>query len=263
MLDRLMRCLVLASFFALGAGGASAEVILRFAPADTTVEQGSVNRLSIICDDVLDLRTIEVFVEFDPEIVGSVSGGSGALFTDGGFNLFDGFELTEPNQWHGYCVIMGAYDYITCPGELFYWDFEALADGVSPIVSVSVALAAPDASIVPDVSLPSTTITVGIELSPVSEIPHSEQGLRCFPNPFNPRTEIQFELARDETVDLSVFNLQGHRVAQLHQGHASEGVFTASWDGRDDEGQAQPGGVYLFRLETPTVISVIKGVLVK
>ncbi len=263
MTDRLIKLMVLASLMALCTPGAFAEVILRFAPADTTVEQGSINRLSIMCDDVLDLRTIEVYVEFDPEIVGSVSGVPGALYTDGGFNLFDGFELTEPNQWHGYCVILGAHDYITCPGELFYWEYEALTDGVSPIISVSVELAAPDASTIPDVSLPPTTITVGNGLSAVSEIPPSESGLCCFPNPFNPRTEVQFELAKEENVDLSVFNLQGQRVAMLYQGRASEGLFITFWDGCNDEGQRQPGGLYLFRLETPTTISVFKGVLVK
>jgi len=261
--QQLLKTIIGLFVLTLMTGAASAEVILRFAPADTTVEVGSVTRLSIICDEVLDLRTIELFVEFDPEIVGSVSGGPGTLFTEGGFNLFQGFELSEPNVWHGYCVILGAYDYITCPGELFFWEFEGLADGTSPIISVSVGLAAPDATILPDVILPPTSIVVGNSLSPVQDVPQPELGLRCFPNPFNPHTEIQFELQQDEMVNLSVFNIQGQRVALLHQGHTAQGVLSVSWNGRDSEGRLQPGGLYLFRLETPRGITVTKGVLVK
>ena len=138
-----------------------------------------------------------------------------------------------------------------------------LVDGVSPITTVSAALVAPDATILPDVTLPGTTITVGNPLSPAPEIPRPEQGLQCFPNPFNPRTEIRFDLLRAETVELAVYDLTGRRVAGLHRGSVPQGILTATWNGRDDEGRAQPGGVYLFRLETPTITAVTKGVLVK
>lgn len=263
MWNRLCKTILVLAVLAMGVGEVSAEVVLRFAPADTTVELGSITRLSVMCDEVLELRTIEVYIEFDPEIVGSVSGGAGALFTEHGFNLFQGFELSEPNVWHGYCVVMGSADFATTPGELFYWEFEGLADGVSPITTVSVGLAAADATILPDVSLPPTTIVVGSSLSPVSEVPFPEQSLRCFPNPFNPRTEIQFELKKDEAVNLDVFNLAGQRVVRLYQGQASKGQLSVSWDGCDEQGRSQPGGLYLFRLETPTILSVTKGVLVK
>lgn len=254
---------LLLALLLLGAGWARAEVILRYSPADTTVAAGDTSRLSIMCDDVLDLRTIEVFVQFDPAVVGSVAGGSGSLFTDSGFTLFQGFELTEENVWHGYCVVMGAYDYITTPGELFYWEFEGLVDGVSPIETVSVALAAPDASLIPDVSLPPTTITIGDYLSSVEDLPLMGSDLRCFPNPFNPRTEVSFKVPAAQQVRLGVFDLQGRRVAVLHQGWTEEGLFSEVWNGRDDQGRLQPGGMYLFRLQGPSLNEVAKGLLVK
>jgi len=241
----------------------SPEANLRFAPADTVLEKGATSRLSIMCDEALDLRTIEVFVEFNPLVVGSVGGGPGTLFTDSGFMLFKGYELTEPNVWHGYCVILGSGDFITGPGELFYWEFEALADGVSPVITVMVDLVAPDATVLPDVTLPATTIIVGDGVTPAPDIPSSGQGLRCYPNPFNPRTEIRFDLPGPQTVELTVFDLTGRRVALLHSGPAPQGVFARSWDGCDAQGRPQPGGVYLFQLRTPTFRSLAKGVLLK
>lgn len=263
MLNRFVKIFVLAGVFVLSAHASSADVTLRFSPADTTVEVGSTTRLSIMCDDVIDLRTIEVFVEFDPTIVGSVSGGSGALYEDSGFSLFDGFELTAPNVWHGYCVVMGSTDYITTPGELFFWEFEGLADGVSPITSVSVVLVMPGSVQVPDLTLPPTTITVGNPLSAVPQVLLPKPELRCYPNPFNPRTEVSFELIRNDSVDLCVFDVTGRRVAELYHGETPSGLFSVSWDGCDNQGRVQPAGLYLFRLETSSAVSITKAVLVK
>ena len=263
MLARLVRIISLATVLVLTVGTASAEVVLRYAPADTLVESGTITRLSIMCDEVLDLRTIEVFVQFDSVITGSVAGGAGTLFTDSGFNLFKGFELTGPEEWHGYCVILGSGDYITGPGELFYWDFEGLDEGVSPIITVSVDLAAPDATVLPDVTLPPTTITVGDPLSAVGDVPVRRSDLRLWPNPFNPRTEIVCDLERAGWMELAVFDVRGYKVVVLHDGSTPAGLFTSSWDGLDSRGLAQPGGVYLFRMSTSAGHSVTKGVLLK
>lgn len=260
---KLGKKFTLAILLVLIGGTASADVTLRFAPADTTLQPGITTRMSIMCDDDLNLRTIEVFVQFDPAIIGSISGGPGTLFTDPGFNLFSGFELTEPGVWHGYCVVMGASDFITAPGELFYWEIEGLAEGSSPVTTVSIILVAPGSIQVPDLSLPPTTITFESTLSPVLDVPHPKQSLRCFPNPFNPRTEIRFELTSEATVDLDVFDLFGRRVATLHQGLAPQGIFSATWDGRDDEGNILPSGMYLFHMKTPSVTEISKGVLVR
>ncbi len=263
MLAGLVKIISLITVLVLAVGTASAEVILRYAPADTMVALGTITRLSIMCDEVLDVRTIEVFVQFDPEITGSVSGGAGTLFTDSGFNLFKGFELTEPDEWHGYCVILGSGDYITGPGELFYWDFEGLDEGVSSIITASVALAGPDATVLPDVTLPPTTITVGDSLSAVDDVPALRSDLRLRPNPFNPRTEIVCDLDRAGWMELGVYDIRGRQVVVLHEGIASAGPFTSSWNGLDSSGLAQPGGVYLFRMSTSTGRSVAKGVLLK
>ena len=69
-----------------------------------------------------------------------------------------------------------------------------------------------------------------------------------YPNPFNARTTIGFELDRRQPVSLRVHNLTGQRVTTLAEGVYSEGVFAVSWDGRDDQGREVASGVYLCRL---------------
>jgi len=263
MLTRNLKILVLMAILFLATTNASAEVSLRFSPADTTVDVGSITRLSVVCDDTLDIRTIELYVEFDPEVLGSVSGGPGMLFTAPGFNLFHGFELTETNVWHGYCVVMGAYDFAVSPGELFYWEFEGLADGVSPVTSVSIMLVAPGSIIIPDVTLESTTVTVGEDLSATPNNSLPGHSLTCYPNPFNPLTRISFSLPETQLVHLNVYGVDGKLVATLVDETRGAGLHEVIWNGQNDVGQVQASGLYFYSIEAGPYSQVRKMTLMK
>ena len=71
---------------------------------------------------------------------------------------------------------------------------------------------------------------------------------RAHPNPFNPSTEIPFELARDGLVRLEVYNLAGQRVRSLVDGTRQAGTYAINWDARDDQGRDVASGIYLYRL---------------
>lgn len=244
------------------AAPAAAQVDLRFAPDDTTIAVGDTLRMSIMLDEAIDVRTIDVHVEYDTTVVKSLGGDEGSLYTDSGVLTFSGFEEDTPGHWHGYAVLMGAGLFIEGPGELFHWEIEGLADGVSPIISTQVSLSMTDGSWYTGVSLPPTTVIVG-DISHAPEVPVPETGLRLWPNPFNPRVSLGFDLAAEDWVRIEVYDVQGRRVAALYDGIAPAGPFTAAWDGRDQQGHAAPGGVYLFRLVTPRRTAFTRGVLLK
>lgn len=85
----------------------------------------------------------------------------------------------------------------------------------------------------------------------VKEIASTPSGLALFansPNPFNPRTAIQFQMPRAGAVALRVYDAAGRVVRTLVDGRAEAGVHSASWDGIDDSGRAVGSGVYLYRL---------------
>jgi hypothetical protein len=71
-----------------------------------------------------------------------------------------------------------------------------------------------------------------------------------FPNPFNPRATIEFELAAAGVVELAVFDLRGRLVRVVEQGSRSAGRHQAEWDGLDRDGRAVPAGAYCCRLLT-------------
>ncbi len=71
-----------------------------------------------------------------------------------------------------------------------------------------------------------------------------------YPNPFNPSTQIVFELPAAQNVRLTVYDIRGREVTRLVAGQLEAGVHQIPWQGQDDHGRAAPSGIYLYRLET-------------
>jgi flagellar hook assembly protein FlgD len=75
--------------------------------------------------------------------------------------------------------------------------------------------------------------------------------LDAWPNPFNPRTDLRFDLAAPARGSLDVFDLGGRHLRRLAEGGFAAGAHQFAWDGRDDGGRALPSGVYFARLAAP------------
>lgn len=88
----------------------------------------------------------------------------------------------------------------------------------------------------------------------VSDQDHAPQAnhiATIYPNPFNPRTTIAFELAEIGAIELAIFDLRGRLVRVVASGSWPSGRHQTTWDGQDDGGQAVPTGTYCCRLCTP------------
>jgi hypothetical protein len=63
-----------------------------------------------------------------------------------------------------------------------------------------------------------------------------------FPNPFNPSTQMQFDLPEASSVSLNVFDVLGRKVASLVEGEREAGSHTAVWSA-----ETFASGVYFAR----------------
>lgn len=72
--------------------------------------------------------------------------------------------------------------------------------------------------------------------------------LPACPNPFNPRTNIRFSLARKGTAQLAIHDIAGRRVATLLDTHLTAGEHNLEWDGRGSGDEKLASGVYFIRL---------------
>jgi hypothetical protein len=97
------------------------------------------------------------------------------------------------------------------------------------------------------------TITI-----PENDIP-TEFALNAnYPNPFNPRTVINYEISAISDVDLSIYDMNGRKVATLVDGSKPAGYYKVDWDASQ-----YSSGIYFYRLQTDGFVDTKKMVLMK
>lgn len=75
-----------------------------------------------------------------------------------------------------------------------------------------------------------------------------------FPNPFNPTTEVRFDIkdlgtsGKPIEVSVLVYSPRGHVVRRLYERQTYPGTFSVRWDGRDENGEEVASGAYYYQL---------------
>lgn len=78
------------------------------------------------------------------------------------------------------------------------------------------------------------------------------------PNPFNPVTQIRYDLPEDAKVRLEVFTVTGQRIVTLVEGHRQAGSHTVSFDA-----SRLASGVYVYRIQAGSFIATRQMTLIK
>jgi hypothetical protein len=71
--------------------------------------------------------------------------------------------------------------------------------------------------------------------------------LRAAPNPFTSETMLRFTLPGVGPAHVSLVSVAGRRVRSMRVEAATDEEFRVRWDGRDDEGERVPPGIYFVR----------------
>ena len=66
-----------------------------------------------------------------------------------------------------------------------------------------------------------------------------------FPNPFNPGTNVTYEIATRDNVSLEVFDIQGREIKTLVRKEQFPGKYSVYWNGQNEKGSIVSSGVYL------------------
>ncbi|MBU0520548.1 T9SS type A sorting domain-containing protein [bacterium] len=91
-----------------------------------------------------------------------------------------------------------------------------------------------------------------------TQTPDNYAVLGAYPNPFNPTTELSYELRVAGSVLLNVYDIQGREVARLVEGFKEPGQHYARFDGT-----GLASGVYLYRLSSSDGVITRKMILQK
>ena len=84
-----------------------------------------------------------------------------------------------------------------------------------------------------------------------------------YPNPFNPETVINYNLANDNNISIEVFNIRGQKVKTLIDAYQKSGSHSIVWNGKDDNGRQVGSGMYFYKMRSGSYTSTRKMILMK
>ena len=84
-----------------------------------------------------------------------------------------------------------------------------------------------------------------------------------YPNPFNPRTTISYDLPADTNVSIVIYNETGQEIRHLVTQHYTAGRYNVQWDAKDYLGRSVGSGVYIAKIVAGPNTAIQKMLLLK
>ena len=84
-----------------------------------------------------------------------------------------------------------------------------------------------------------------------------------YPNPFNPTTTIQYGIAKEGLVTLTIYNILGQEVKTLVSTHQNAGDYRVRWNGLDNSNRMVSNGIYIYRIVSDNFVQSKKMVFLK
>jgi len=106
-------------------------------------------------------------------------------------------------------------------------------------------------------------VEVEFLLTDAPDLPVAYRLVGNYPNPFNPKTTIRFDLVEEQAVKLVIFDVNGRRIVTLIDEKLPAGQHSELWNGRDEEGVQVASGVYFYRIEAGPLRETSRMLLLK
>jgi len=184
----------------------------------------------------------------------TVSINSGNIFTDTLSFVFMTGSVSDPDgDVIGYRVEFSDNLDLELPAtsgnnvEIAYSD---LADILDVNASVTVTWSVISTDGLDEVESGSRTLTLETGSLGVNDdvMPNKFALYQNIPNPFNPVTNIRFEIGKQSNVTIKVYNLIGREIAVLTNQSYASGHYSLVWDGKDSYGQQVSTGMYFYEI---------------
>lgn len=95
------------------------------------------------------------------------------------------------------------------------------------------------------------------------QIPDNYCLYQNYPNPFNPSTTISYQLLAVSDIHMIIFDLSGRKIQQWSCQNQIAGTYEITWNGKDQNGNPVPSGVYIYRMVADGFVQSKKMVLLK
>jgi len=146
-----------------------------------------------------------------------------------------------------------------------YYEVYNVDNGDMSVVATKAYYSSETAEIVVDnntqLNLLLTPVTV--EANDENETALASGSIRVYPNPFNPVTNISYNVPSDGLVKVEIFNVKGQRVTTLRNEIQAAGTYSVIWNGTDSRNSSVSSGTYLCRITSSGKTNTQKMLLMK
>ena len=67
-----------------------------------------------------------------------------------------------------------------------------------------------------------------------------------YPNPFNPTTQIDYKIPENNFVNITIYDVMGHKIKSLVNTEQEAGHRSVHWNATNDFGETVPAGMYIY-----------------
>ena len=113
------------------------------------------------------------------------------------------------------------------------------------------------------VSKDNATIGTGSRSYELKPIPAEFALKDNYPNPFNPRTTIQYDLPISGNVRVIIYNVAGQEVKRLVNSAQEAGYHSIVWNGTNLSGGKAAAGIYFYQIQAGEFVRTKKMLLLK
>ena len=219
---------------------------------DMQVQIGQDYQLAVAIEEANNIYSIEGVVEFDPNAI-QING------LDWN-QSFGNFFIEEESADGLIRFVVAGVNPVAGINELFKVNLEVL-NGFTDLTSINlIDLRLNEGEVI---DLASSSELSQSVLSIDNELPYQFTLHNNYPNPFNPETNIQFDIPEQLPVKLAIYDLSGKEVNVLVQDTFVPGKYQVIWGGKDQYGQSVSAGMYIYRIEAGSFRSTKKLILLK
>ena len=92
------------------------------------------------------------------------------------------------------------------------------------------------------------TIVADVDDNNLDVMPNKLNLKQNYPNPFNPTTAFYYNLPKSGTIELTILDALGRNILTIYEGYQRLGSHNVLWNGKDQNGNQVPSGIYFYRL---------------
>ena len=118
-------------------------------------------------------------------------------------------------------------------------------------------------SINSDSNIPNSLLIENLSTSVNKLVPEVFALHQNYPNPFNPQTIINYDIAEESFVNITIFDMLGREIRNLVNVNQLAGYHSIHWNARNDAGEGVSAGMYIYVMQAGEFRSNKKMILLK